>query len=1436
MSRILAVILFLCAALVAMPLIAQDQEQRSDEEQKSLFLRFVQDRLSTPERQIRISNIDGILSERASIREITISDDEGVWLRIVNASIDWNQGALFGGRLEIRSLAAERIDYIRNAVPSDRLDVPAPEARSFEIPDFPVAIILEELAVPRVVFGENVFGLGSEISVNGGFVLDSGSLDANLDIVRLDGPGGTLDIDIAYAGGTDTIDLGVTLVEPEDGIIANLLNIEGRPEVQLTIVGSGPVADLRTELVLNAGGQTALSGAATVAQSDAGFIIDANLRGPIARLVAEPYRAFFGAETALSANALLRSGGGLSISGIRLSGGQLVLSGRAETTADNFLSLLELNAVIADPSGGTVTLPVAGNATRVRSAELGIDYGTSGNEDWAAVLDLNGFETDGLAAETLNLQANGVAANLEDPQTRRITFNGDGALGGITADSAEVQAALGDSIGFGIAGLWNAGEAVQLAQFMLAGDALALSASGAIDQWVFDGDVAIETSSIAPFSGVAGRDLSGALDLRATGTINPITAGFDLVLEGSGTDLGIDDEIADRLLDGTVTLSGRIARTDTGLIADGFRLGNAQIQLAADGSFATGVADFGFSLDLADLALVSPEASGAVAVTGTARGTEGIIALELDAQVPAGRLTGRPLRDARFGFSGTLNDGAVTGALDGSAFLDGFAVALAGDVSASGEARRISDLRFTAGGATLTGDVTQRQDGLLEGRLALEAANISTAAALLLTEASGAVNAAITLSVVEGQQLAEASGTARSLVVNDIRVGAADFEAVIADLFGVPMIDGAVNGSSIRIAGVDIATLRATASRRGEETAFDAQAALANGAAINAAGSLAPLGEGYRIALNSAALTQGQLSARLARPTVFAVDGDLVRLDAVELDVGGGRIMATGTAGTSLDVSVEIQSVPLSIANAVQPGLGLAGTINGSARITGSGGDPRASFSLTGSGINATAIGEFGIAPLQFSAQGSFANQTISLTSLSASGAGGLQLAGSGTVPLSGGGLSVAVTGSAPLALANRFVADRGGQFSGTLNLDARVTGSLESPQFSGQLATAGAGYVDPALSLRLVNITGSAQLTGESITINQLSAALATGGTVSASGSIGLTGNNAANVALQLNSARYADGNLLVATVSGNLALTGPLAQNPVLSGNVFVEEANITVPESFGGGATLIEVDHRAIPGRVAATLARARADERSRRAEGGRPSILQLDVTINAPNQVFIRGRGLDAEVGGSVRLTGPVTDIQPVGGLELIRGRLSILGQRITFESGSVTLVGDLDPFIDLVARTDGDGITVFVTVSGRASEPDISFSSNPALPEDEVLSRLIFNRSMGELSPLQLARLAGAAAELAGGGGSSLVDSLRDATGLADLDIVTDDSGNIAVQAGQYIQDNIYLGVQAGADGQTRVTVDLDITDDVRARASTGADGNSSIGVFYERDY
>lgn len=1440
--------LLLAGALLVVPvvgvpvaLVAQDVQTMSNDEQKDWLTSFVQDRLSTPERQISISNIDGVLGSDVSIREITISDQNGVWLRVNNASLNWNQAALFTGKLEVNSLKADSIEYLRNAVPAEgAVDIPAPEAGALEIPEFPVSIHIGELAVPKVTFGDSVFGLGSEISLNGSMLLEGGNLDAKLDVQRLDGPGGTLNLDVAYRKENSTIDLTLDLNEPPNGVMANLLNIEGRPAMQLKVAGEGPVANLDTQMDLLADGQTALSGTATVRQQSAGFDINAQLSGPLSRLIAEPYRPFFGSETRLDAKALVRSAGGLDISQFSLSGGQLAVSGLASTTSDNFLSRLKLDATIADASGQAVTLPVTGHSTLIDGARIAVDYGAGDSGDWTANVSVDGLSTPQFGADKFVLAIGGVANDINDPAKRMVTFNGDGTLSGISADPA-IKAALGDSVGLGIAGLWNAGQPIELAQLRVAGGNLALNAAGKIDGTDFDGRIGVETDNIAPFSLLAGRQLGGGLNLSATGLLQPLAGGFDLTFDGTGQNLTVDEPVADRLLAGSVKLSGRLARTETGIRAETFRVGNAQVQFDADGSFASDVSDFNIGLDLADLALISEEASGRLELRGSARSTaaDQPLMLLLDGQVASGQLAGRSLRDGKLGVAAAVQDGKVSGDVKGSAMLDGYKADLSSNFATDETQQALSDLRFEIAGTRVTGAVTRATDtGLLNGRLDVAAPDVSLAAALLLTEAAGAVNAAIELKPDNGQQSAGITANVANLRVNGVSVGKADISAGIADLFGVPVVNGTATASSLVAGGVTVNTLQAKASQSGDTTNFDAQAALATGTNIDLAGALAPMDDGYRLSLDRAALTQGTLAARLARPTQLLVRGQSVTLDAMRFDVGSGSITANGTAGTSLDMVVDIADLPLSIANAVVPSLGLAGTLNGKATISGEAAAPRVSFQARAGGINAAAIGSYGIAPLSISASGTYEGNAVTLDTLSANGAGGLAVSGSGRVPLSGPGVNVSLTGAAPLSLANQFVADRGGQLSGTVNISARVEGSVTSPQFAGSVSTSGAGYIDPELNLRLTGITGRASLSGNTATIEQLSANLATGGSVSGSGTVGLTGAFPADISVNFNSARYADGDLFVATVSGGLKLTGNLLGTPLLAGNLFVVNANITVPENLGGGAELIDVRHRRTPPAVARTLERAKIDAGGAPVPQTRPPGLLLDVTVNAPNQIFIRGRGLDAEVGGSVRLTGPLNNIQPVGAFSLNRGRLSVLGQRLDFETGTVTLVGDLDPQINFVARTQGEDITVYVTISGRVSNPDITFSSNPSLPQDEVLSRLIFNRSMSELSPLQLAQLAGAAAELVGGGGGGggIVDSLRGAAGLADLDVVTDSSGNVGVKAGTYIQDNVYLGVTAGANGNSKVTINLDVTSDLKVQGSAAQNGDSSVGVFYEKDY
>jgi translocation and assembly module TamB len=446
-----------------------------------------------------------------------------------------------------------------------------------------------------------------------------------------------------------------------------------------------------------------------------------------------------------------------------------------------------------------------------------------------------------------------------------------------------------------------------------------------------------------------------------------------------------------------------------------------------------------------------------------------------------------------------------------------------------------------------------------------------------------------------------------------------------------------------------------------------------------------------------------------------------------------------------------------------------------------------------------------------------------------ATGGGGLSVQVAGSVgATAGGALDLKVTGAVPLSLANARLADRGAALQGTAKLDLAVTGTTAAPRFAGRVTADGASFADPGSGVTLRSLSLAASLSNDRLTIERLTGQSGKG-TLTASGSIGLQpgGGFPADLKAEIRRAHYADGTLVATTFDADLTLTGSLVAGPTLGGSVTLDRTDITVPERLPRGSVAIDVKHIHTPPAVLKTLTLVR--DRSRERHGG--SDILLNLKIDAPREIFVRGRGIDAEMGGHLTLRGPLSALIADGAFAMRRGRVDLLTQRITFDRGTVTFAGDLDPVLDFSGSTSTQDITVTVTVTGDASDPQIGFSSSPELPQDEVLAHLIFNKGIADLSPVQIARLASVVT------GGSLLNRLRESTGLDDLDIVTDETGGAALAAGRYISDNVYLGVQQGTGtGSTRVTVDLDVTKEVKVRGAVSPDGDSSLGVFFEHEY
>jgi translocation and assembly module TamB len=456
---------------------------------------------------------------------------------------------------------------------------------------------------------------------------------------------------------------------------------------------------------------------------------------------------------------------------------------------------------------------------------------------------------------------------------------------------------------------------------------------------------------------------------------------------------------------------------------------------------------------------------------------------------------------------------------------------------------------------------------------------------------------------------------------------------------------------------------------------------------------------------------------------------------------------------------------------------------------------------------------------------------------LALTGPGGTTAQVNGDVLRPDGTINVRANGGLPLGLANRILAPR--SIEGNLTFDVTVNGPPALQSVSGELRVGGARLADPTTRLALENLGATVALANSEARLD-VGGDLSSGGRITASGPIGLTGTLPANLQIALINLKLVDPRIYEIDLGGNITVDGPLAGGAVIAGRIDIDRAEIKIPSGLGGAASIPEIFHVGEPGPSIVTRRRAGLIVEDRGSGGGggggsgRP--YPLDIVISAPREIFVRGRGLDAELGGRFEIGGTTANPAPTGELSLIRGRLNLLARRLEFTEATISMQGDLVPDIRMVASSTNDSITASIVVEGPITDPEITFSSQPELPEDEVLSQLFFDKPLGDLTPLELAQLAAALRTLTGRGGGGLFESIRQGLGVDDLNVSTDAEGETQVTAGKYLTEQIYTDVTVGADGSTEIQLNYELRSDFSVRGSYDNNGNTGVGITFERDY
>ncbi len=839
---------------------------------------------------------------------------------------------------------------------------------------------------------------------------------------------------------------------------------------------------------------------------------------------------------------------------------------------------------------------------------------------------------------------------------------------------------------------------------------------------------------------------------------------------------------------------------------------------------------------LPDLGKLLADAHGKAGFNAEISGPLDALAIKGELTSSGAMLAGRSLTDLTVTADATVKPGSPQAKLTATGGLDGQPIDVKAEVVSAEGRTSIPTLEAMIGDNRVTGAIDLTADFKPNGTIDFNLPDLGLVAAMAGQKASGDLSGSASVATANGVTSVSVKASGSSIKRDALTIAKPVADIRIADIAALA-IRGTVKAESVIQGQNRVSAVKLTFDQQGGRTGFEI-AGQYDGAPLSAKGDLASAGGRTEIRLASLAAAPRKLPLKLAKPTVVAIENGVVQLGDLTIQASKGTIAVAGTAGAMLDISAKLNALPAALINTFAATLGAEGTIDGTVELSGTADAPIVNYDLRWSGASVAAVRGAGVTALEISAKGRFADNRVTLDA-TVSGPGGLSFRGGGHVDVGGNmPMSMKFAGDVPFALLASTMAEQGFTLTGSAKVDLSLSGSARAPQITGTVSTAGGRLVDVRRNLALNELSANVTLDGKQATITRLSGNLASGGSIEASGTVGITAgsNFPADLRIRLNNATYVDGTLFTANLAGDLTLKGPLVATPVLGGELTIRRAAITVPEKLPTSLSAIDIQHRNAPAGVRQMARDVRRDT-SGGAGVNASGVIAFDLAVRSPGQFFVRGRGIDAELGGDLTIRG--TAVRPIvsGDFDMRRGRLEILGKRLTFTDGHIGFGGDLVPTLDLDATSSAGSTTITVNIAGPANNPTVTFSSSPALPQDEILAQLIFNRSLNNLSAFQIAQLASAVSQLAGGGSTSLLDGLRNKLGVDDLDITTDESGGAQVRAGKYLNDRTYLELQQGSDSaSSKAIINLDIGRGVKLKGEAAGDGSAAGGIFFEREY
>jgi translocation and assembly module TamB len=412
-----------------------------------------------------------------------------------------------------------------------------------------------------------------------------------------------------------------------------------------------------------------------------------------------------------------------------------------------------------------------------------------------------------------------------------------------------------------------------------------------------------------------------------------------------------------------------------------------------------------------------------------------------------------------------------------------------------------------------------------------------------------------------------------------------------------------------------------------------------------------------------------------------------------------------------------------------------------------------------------------------------------------------------------------------------RLAAIEAFDLTGPVSVALNATGTLADPSVRGSLASDDLRLRSALSGTDVRDVSARGSFAGSRLQLSRFSGSTANGGSVSGSGYIDLedVGPKGPEIDIRVSAknAQLLNANGLNATISGPLRIKSS-GVGGTIAGRVEIDRASWQLGTAAEDMALpQITTNEINVPADIAPPRQRFQ------------PWRYLIDA--RARSRVEVDGMGLDSEWRADIKLRGNTTDPRIGGQARVVRGFYSFAGTRFELTRGRINFDVNvpIDPRVDIIAETDQNGLDVAVSVKGNALTPEIMFNSVPALPEEEILARLLFGGSITELSATDALQLGTALASLRGGSGLDPINKLRTAIGLDRLRIVGADPAlgrGTGVAVGKNIGRRFYVEIITDGRGYSATEAEFRVTSWLSLLANVSTIGRESASVEISRDY